>query len=213
MKTWGLAALGGYIAACITLHPGDMPEYLIPSQERAIVVFSTHGLNDPSSKRETFPWEVRPRSENFTLVRSAILDTILKYKQREDFIPSTLSNRITYAAIMASTLVWDSARLERLRLAESAAGRLSKSGEVDLSPEIECLNLLLSDNTLDPNSAKVQVQQATRRRGAEDLRTSPASSRLFDTCTVCGKYVTWTDLQEAICVAGHPYSKFANNCG
>ena len=206
MKTWGVAALGGYIAACITLHPGDMPEYLIPSQERATIVFSTHGLSKPSSKQDFFPWEVKDRIENIAVIQSAILDTILEYEQREDFIPSTLSNKVIYAAIMASTLVWDNARPERLRLARSAASHLSKSSEVDLSPEIECLNLLLSD-TQDPSSAKAQTQQVIRRRSEAEL-TSPALLRLFDICTFCGKMVTWQNLVEATCVAGHPYGEF-----
>lgn len=209
MKTWGIAALGGYIAACITLHPGDMPEYVIPSQERSTIVFSTHGLSDPSSKRDFFPWEVRARSENVAVIQSAILDTVLEYEQREDFTPSTLSNKITYAAIMASTLVWDSARPERLQLARSAAIRLAKSGEVDLSPEIECLDLLLS-SAQSPSSAKAQIQQATERRDEKELASSPALLRLVDTCTFCGKFITWENLLEATCVAGHPYSKLSS---
>ena len=209
MKTWGLAALGGYVAACITLHPGDMPEYLIPSQERSTIVFSTHGLSDPSSKREYFPWEakVNVSSENVAVTQSVVLDTILNYEQREDLKPSTLSNKIMYAAIMASILLWDSARPERLRLAESAAIRLSKSVEVDLSPEIECLNLLLSDDDAQGGGpTKARVQQATRRRIEKEI--TPASSRLFDICTVCEKHVTWKNLVEATCAAGHPCSKF-----
>ena len=155
MKTWGLATFGDYVAACITLHPGDMPEYLIPSQERATIVFSTHGLSNPSSKREYFPWEAKAKvkSENVSVVQSAILDTIFKYEQYKDLKHSTLGNKIIYAAIMASTLVWDSAKPERLQLAKSAAERLSKSAEVDLSPEIECLNLLLSDKDTQRASA------------------------------------------------------------
>lgn len=220
MKTWGLATFGSYIAACITLHPGDMPEYLIPSQERSTIVFSAHGLNDPSSKREYFPWEARTlniRPEDVTLTQSAILDTIFEYEQHEeDLKPSALGDKIIYAAIMASTLVWDGVRSERLQLAKSAAERLSKSAEVDLSPEIECLNLLLSDNDMqyasaNSSAAKALLHQATRRRSeilSSSSSSSPASSRLFDICTVCGKHITWKNLLEATCVAGHPYSKF-----
>lgn len=216
MKTWGLATFGDYVAACITLHPGDMPEYLIPSQERATIVFSVHGLSDPSSKREYFPWEARAKvkSENVPMVQSAILDTIFKYEPYKDLKPSALGNKIIYAAIMASTLVWDSARPERLQLAKSAAERLSKSAEVDLSPEIECLNILLSDNVTqgddnhNSSAAKALLQQAMRRRSeTSSSSSSPASSQLFDICTVCGKHVTWKNLLEATCVAGHPYSK------
>lgn len=213
VKTWGLAALGGYVAACITLHPGDMPEYIIPSQERATIVFSTHGVTDPSSKRDLFSWEVRVQPEKSIVVQSTILDTIFKYEQCEDVKPSALSNKIIYAAIMASTLLWDSARPERLRLARSAASRLSNSGELDLAPEIECLDLLLlsSSGTQDFSSAKAQIRQTMARRNENQLSSPPPAALLgdlFDTCTVCGNLITWESLVEATCAGGHPYSKF-----
>lgn len=218
MKTWGLATFGGYIAACITLHPGDMPEYLIPSHERSTIVFSTHGLSDSSSKREFFSWEVRTnvKSENVTMTQSAILDTIFIYEQFEGLKPSTLSNKIIYAAIMASTLLWASAGPERLQLAKSAAERLSKSTEVDLSPEIEYLDFLLSDDdtqdgNLNSSAAKATLSQQATRRRSETLSSSsssPATSPLFDTCTVCEKHIRWTSLLNTTCMAGHPYSKF-----
>lgn len=206
MKTWGLAAFGGYIAAFVTLHPGDMAEYYIASQERATIVFSSHGMSGPGSKRDFFPWETEAKSEDSAVIQSAILDSVLGYEQHEKFRCSKLSNRIIYAAIMASALTWDSARSERLRLAENAARRLSRLGEVDLSSEIECLSMLLS-GTQDPSSAKAHVKQATGRRSKEEL-SSPASRGLFDICTFCEKAVAWESLTEATCMAGHPFSKF-----
>jgi hypothetical protein len=205
MKTWGLATLGGYIAACITLHPGDMAEYYIHSHERATVVFSTHGLSDPSAKRELFPWEAETNFGNSVEVQTAILDAVLAYERAGIFLPSNLSNKIIYSAIMASTLVWDSARSNRLLLAEAAARRMSRSGEIDLSPEIECLNLLLAA-THDPSSAKVQVKQATGSRSKEELSSS-ASRRLLDICTFCEQPVAWESLTDATCAAGHPFGK------
>lgn len=182
-----------------------MAEYYISSQERATIVFSTHEMGGPSSKRDFFPWETEARSEDSAVIQSAILDSVLGFEQHKKFRRSKLGNRIIYAAIMASALIWDSARSERLRLAESAARRLSRLGEVDLSSETECLSMLLS-GTQDPSSAKAHVKQATGRRSREEL-SSPASRGLFDICTFCEKAVAWESLTEATCMAGHPFSK------
>lgn len=42
LKSWGLAIspIGGWIAACISVHPGDMVEYLTLSQQQSIISFS-----------------------------------------------------------------------------------------------------------------------------------------------------------------------------
>jgi hypothetical protein len=205
IKTWGLASYDGYLAACITLHPGDMAEYYIPSQERATIIFNTHGLSEPSQKREFFPWEAEIKSGEIAATQSAILDTVLAYEQRESIVHSALSSKIIYAAIMASTLVWDTAKPERLLLAENAARRLSRTSEIDLSPEIDCLNLLLSGSQ-DSSSTRAQVKQVTVCRSEEAL-SSPALRQLLDICTFCGKAISWESLTDATCVTGHPFCK------
>lgn len=205
IKTWGLASYDGYLAACITLHPGDMAEYYIPSQERATVVFSTHGLSEPSRKRDFFPWETETKLGEIAATQTAILDTVLAYEQRENIVPSALSNKIIYAAIIASTLVWDTAKHERLLLAESAARRLSRTCEIDLSPEINCLNLLLSGSQ-DFSSTRAQVKQVTGCRSEVEL-SSPVLRQLLDICTFCEKAISWESLTDATCVTGHPFCK------
>lgn len=42
MKTWGLTSslMSSWIAACISLHPGDLLEYTIGSREKSIITFT-----------------------------------------------------------------------------------------------------------------------------------------------------------------------------
>jgi hypothetical protein len=40
-KVWGLASIGHWIAACITLHPGDMVEYMTAADERAYIIMAS----------------------------------------------------------------------------------------------------------------------------------------------------------------------------
>lgn len=211
-KIWGLAAYRDHIASCITLHPGDMAEYYIPSQERATIVFGTHEVSHSESRIDCFPWEVEVKSAaNSAAIQSAILDTVLKYEQHENLVHSDFSKKIIYATIMASTLLraWDGNVSERFRLAEGAAHRLSRSAEIDLSAEMECLKACASSWSVeDCVSTKAQDQQTTGRRSEENLGSSPASPQLIDKCTFCGKTIAWKSLTEATCLGGHPFGKF-----
>ena len=205
MKTWGLASVEGYIAACITLHPGDMAEYLIPSQERATIVFSANGLRDSSAELESFSWDVDPKVEDAMKTHVSILDFIFKYEQLQQAAQSNFDNRIIYAAVMASMLIWDKARLQRLQLAEQALLRIAGLTEVDLAPEITCLGFLLKDSP-DEKEAKAKIKEATGLRSKETL-SLPPEQNLLDVCSFCAQAVSWENLTEASCTAGHQFGR------
>lgn len=40
-KVWGLASIGHWVAACITLHPGDMVEYMATADEKACIIMAS----------------------------------------------------------------------------------------------------------------------------------------------------------------------------
>lgn len=203
MKTWGLASLDRYVAACITLHPGDMPEYYIPSQERAIIVFSAHGFEDLSTKLESFSWDVDQEIEDGTKAQSTIIDTVFEYERLQIYIQSELGHKIIYGAIIASMLIWDEARSQRLLVAERALLHLEHLVTVDLTPEITCLQSLLTTSFLVKDAAE-KVKKMTGSRSKDEL-TSLAAQRLFDVCPFCAQAVSWESLTEAYCVAGHQF--------
>ena len=205
MKTWGLASLDHYVAACITLHPGDMPEYYIPSQERAIIVFSAHGFGDPSNKLEFFSWDVDQEIEDGTKAQSTIVDTIFEYERLQIYVQSELGNRIIYGAIIASMLLWDEARSQRLLVAERVLLHLAHLVAVDLTPEITCLQFLLT-TSLSVREAEETIKDMTGSRSKVEL-ASLTAQRLFDVCPFCAQAVTWEALTEAQCVGGHQFGK------
>ena len=193
MKTWGLASLDRYVAACITLHPGDMPEYYIPSQERAIIVFSAHGFGDPSAKLEFFSWDVDQEIEDGTKAQSTIVGQ------------SQLGHKIIYGAIIAAMLIWDEARSQRLLVAERTLLHLARLVAVDLTPEIMFLQSLL---TTSPHAKEVveTIKEMTGSRSKNELPSSAAQG-LFDVCPFCAQAISWESLTEACCVAGHQFCK------
>lgn len=205
MKTWGLASLDRYVAACITLHPGDMPEYYIPSQERAIIVFSAHGFEDPSTKLETFSWDVDQEIDDGAKAQSTIIDTVFEYERLQIYIQSELSHKIVYGAIIASMLIWDEARSRRLLVAERALLNLAHLVAVDLTPEITCLQYLLTTN-LRAKEAGEKIKEMTGSRSKDEL-DSLAAQRLFDVCPFCAKAISCESLTEAYCVAGHQFGR------
>lgn len=205
MKTWGLASLDRYVATCITLHPGDMPEYYIPSQERAIIVFSAHGFGDPSTKLEFFSWDVDQEIEDGTEAQSTIIDTVFEYERLQIYVQSELGHKIIYGAIIASMLIWDEARSQRLLVAERALLHLAHLVAVDLTPEISCLQSVLTAS-LRVQEVGETIKEMTGSRSRDEL-ASLTAQRLFDVCPFCAQMIGWESLTEASCVAGHQFGK------
>ncbi|MCJ1470133.1 hypothetical protein MMC07_008778 [Pseudocyphellaria aurata] len=205
IKTWGLASLDRYVAACITLHPGDMPEYYIPSQERAFIVFSAHGFEDPSTKVESFSWDVDQDIEDGTEAQSTIIDTVFEYERLEIYLQSELGHKIIYGAIIASMLIWDEARSQRLLAAERVLLHLAQLVAIDLTPENNCLQYLLTTN-LRAKEACETIKETTGSRSKDELASS-AAQRLFDFCPFCSKVICWESLTEGYCVAGHQFAR------
>lgn len=207
MKTWGLASANGYIAACITLHPGDMPEYVTPAQERATVVFSVLGLNDVDPNPERFSWEMDPAIENGnTKPQIVILDTTLEFECEGSYEPNEFGNKIIYAAAMATMLMWDTGRLRRLRFAQDALQRLERAVEMELKSEMDCIRELLSDD-FHMEEGITKTKEATSSRNKEEL-FQLAAQRLLDICPFCAQIIPWESVTEAWCIAGHQFGTF-----
>ena len=203
MKTWGLASFRGYIAACITFHPGDMAEYYMASQQRATVVFSLHGLKDSSADFESFPWEFDPEIQDEARHQVAIVETIFKYEKSHGTVQNEIDHKIIYAAVVASMLIWDEARLERLMIAQRALLRLERIVQLDLSPEFSCLDYLQIDG-LDIEKARIRIREIPGQRSQEDLSMLTARE-LFEPCSFCDQAIRWESLTEASCIAGHQF--------
>lgn len=104
MRTWGLASIPNesLISACISIHPGDMPEYVIPSYEKSMVVFASDTSED---QLDTFPWQSIPAAWDFRTTQSTILGAISGYASVANSTPSEFSRRIEDAAAAVATFV------------------------------------------------------------------------------------------------------------
>ena len=97
MKTWGLASMPkeGLVCACVSTHPGDIPEYVIPSLEKSTVVFASDASDD---RQDVFPWQGIPAVRETGNIQIYILETIFKHARTAVDIRGDFSARIARAA-------------------------------------------------------------------------------------------------------------------
>ncbi len=102
LKTWGLASLPNtdVVAACVSVHGGDMPEYSLPSKERSTVLFAS------DSGQGMFPWQDVPQpAKDVSVVQKNILRKISHYDSFGNQVGSAFSWRIFQAASAARKLL------------------------------------------------------------------------------------------------------------
>ena len=203
VKTWGLKTLDGYIAACITVHPTEMVEYLIPSAERSIVVFSHVDLEDiitpriAKELRPNFPWELSLESHPSPGVRGKTVDTILNsgLSPREHI--SNLDCRMLCLSARASASIWDDNRTNRLERAIVVLQSTERLKNVKLGQEIAFLTSLQQSDDSRPPEILV-----TRNKEAQE---SLLAMSLVEICEIpgCGEPLIWIDLTTTRCKRGH----------
>ncbi|KAI9782440.1 MAG: hypothetical protein M1816_001892 [Peltula sp. TS41687] len=105
MKTWGLtsSSMSSWIAACISFHPSNLPEYVISSRERSIITFACQNsvvLNRCRSaseiaqySQEVLLFEMRLMHG---LLRDALSDKLLQWKNElaNDKITDNLKDEV-----------------------------------------------------------------------------------------------------------------------
>ena len=207
LKTWGLASLNGFVAACVTIHPGDMAEYSMPSQQRSTIVFSTDVRNGSDSKDELFPWYsmIEPRSVHE--VQKAIVASILESEYQDNQLLDEFDIKILYAATMVYMLLLDDILPKDLLKTVAAFRHLEQAAKVDLSSEIECAQGI-STGDLNINTAKAQMREVTASRSTA-LDSVKAARGLLDLCPFCGRTIFWESLTEASCFSGHRFSELS----
>ncbi|KAI9869746.1 MAG: hypothetical protein M1830_005138, partial [Pleopsidium flavum] len=202
-KTWGLANLGNYAAACMTLHPGDMVEYTITSAERTTIVFGHQAaFNGGPSDSYLLPWTATPPvSRELSTICSEFVSSVLRFP-RERF--DKLCKRIVYAAACVGTFP---PYVDRsvVDLSEDAFGWLANHDGVDMSEELVLCGRLRQRYDLDGSvgvgeAAKVNISARSR-----EILQSKFAQGALEVCEICGEGIGWHSLQEARCALGHVY--------
>ncbi len=200
VKSWGLATYKEYAAMCVTLHPGDMVDYLLASEERATILFSTCDNTCLNTELEAFVWERDSDSDETATAQRAILKVIFDNERQSRLDSAGLGYRIIYAAACASMLLWDAESVQHLSLANTVLERLEQKTGVDFGLEINACSHLLNSPNIEMEEAAAVVAEATGSRNREDLATAV---EIFDVCSICAHAIKWQNLSEARCSQGH----------
>ncbi|KAL8632973.1 hypothetical protein Q9189_001227 [Teloschistes chrysophthalmus] len=105
-RTWGLASWGSYVAACITFHPGDMVEYIMPSSERCHIVFMKEDADDDLQENANFPWQ-EISATNVERSTHIVLQEILTMTDGQAAAQTALDQRILYNICCARSAAED----------------------------------------------------------------------------------------------------------
>ena len=121
MKTWGLASMPseGLISICVSTHPGDMPEYVIPSLEKSTIIFASDTSEDQT---DAFPWQSIPAVWDVSTTQKTILEAIFDYANMMDSTPSEFSRRIRGAATAVAEFLAPEHDSERTTTFDEACG-------------------------------------------------------------------------------------------
>ncbi|KAL8789150.1 MAG: hypothetical protein Q9195_006971 [Heterodermia aff. obscurata] len=120
MKSWGLASIpqDGLVTACISLHPGDMPEYVTPALEKSVIVFASDISED---RTETFPWQEVPVVWDVTTTQKAIIEAVSDYNKFTNGTSTDFSIKISAAASAAEHFLADTDDKQRETIDELCA--------------------------------------------------------------------------------------------
>ncbi|KAL8910148.1 MAG: hypothetical protein Q9171_004526 [Xanthocarpia ochracea] len=199
-KTWGLASWGPYVGACITMHPGDMIEYSIISEQRCHVLFShaksSNGLEDDA----IFPWQDLSRTMPQD-TSPAVLEKIL-IEVSDIAVPHSAAGTKTPYNICCAAMVCSGTY--KWHLVEKILRDLSLLDGINLGPELN----LLEEISASQVTVLERIEQlnviASARAEAEDPSILHG---LYEFCSICDQMILWQSSQEAQCISGHHFAR------
>ena len=186
------------MGACVTMHPGDMIEYSIISEQRCHVLFSHANASNGLEDDAIFPWQDLSRTM-YQDTSTAVLEKVLIEVSDMAIPQSATGTKIPYniscaAMVCPGTNKW--------HLVEKIVRDLSVLDGINLGPELNLLqNISASDGTVLERIEQLNVI-ARARVEAEDPSTLHG---LYDFCSICDQLILWQSLQEAYCISGHHF--------
>ncbi|KAL8636918.1 MAG: hypothetical protein Q9228_005747 [Teloschistes exilis] len=132
-KTWGVASWGSYVAACITFHPGDMVEYIMPAGERCHIVFMKEDADEDLQENANFPWQ-EISATSVERNTQTVLQEILTKTEGQAVPETAIDHRILYNICCASLMLCES---QYLYLVDNILRKLSISVEGGLEAELD----------------------------------------------------------------------------
>ncbi|OJD16574.1 hypothetical protein AJ78_03265 [Emergomyces pasteurianus Ep9510] len=213
-KIWGMASYRGWVAACFTVHPSDMVEYVTTARECSRIVFTpphveeSPGQGDGEPSSVELPWNIplQITPEYMKAARAKALSFILDESHRR------VSNdpwvrKLQYAAICC--VITDQDPVDQPRLLEaarSAAQWLSSAFNLVLSQELSCIDQKLhsqiqhsSESTASPTTKLILAKNRGPQTGE--------GHDVFEFCDICGSGIDWYSAEESQCADGHVFAR------
>ena len=208
-QIWGIASSfdNKYIALCITLQPGIMLEYTIPSAERAIVVFAYLVGNDSSKDADVrFPWEAKPPIKNRALTHSEIW-TAVRERSIDNRPRNLIDRQLIYLAFCAGLLWKQYDSIEAVQKAKITLATIKGSEDTSFEAEFRCLDRLL-DRSVNPQTPLQTLNELISERCTIEI-DQPSMQRLLEYCQIpgCDALLLWNGPFQARCRTGHLWGK------
>lgn len=204
LRRWGLASFNEMVAACITLHPAKMVEYIAPFDGIATVLFDDAGEGNGDAN-SVFPWQ-SPVQVDVAKVQRAILDTVFDQTLHWSLALSNLDLKIIYAAFCGNLLLSDDKRLERLQAAEDILELIEHQTSINLSAEHRVLLSLKESSQLTDQELMNAIGQMTGPRCRTESSLHATEKALLDFCPFCPEaqsIIPFDNFAEAYCPQGH----------
>lgn len=204
-RIWGMTSHRGWIAACFTVHPSDMVEYVTTARQRSRIVFTPPHPKEGESAE--LPWRIPPEltPQRMKAGRDKALSFILRDSHR-DLLNDHWLRKLQYAAICCLITDQDPVNAPHLlEAAKSAAKWLSSTFSLDLSVELSCINEKLKSQIELPAGSAGGPETSKHLPGKTcDAQTGPGDD-VFEFCDICGSGIDWYSAEESQCAEGHVF--------
>lgn len=194
-RTLGLTTHRGWIAACFTLHPSDMVEYITMTDERATIIFSPAEQPGSTDSEIPLPWTIPTlSSDRIRNAHQRVLRFVLGLEPAK-FFQNVWERKILYAAACCAIVI--SREDELLSLSKRALLYLANESGADLTEEISKCDTTSSPLDGEGPTMTISPKSPQKLQGP--------GSELFEACEICGGGLEWYSDEEAQCSGGHQF--------
>ncbi|KAL2375294.1 hypothetical protein RJ035_001771 [Blastomyces gilchristii] len=214
-RIWGMTSHRGWVAACFTVHPSDMVEYITTARERSRIVFAhpqpaEGGSGEPrEAVSATLPWDIPPQltPKHTRAARARVLSFTLHGNHRD--IPNDpWERKLKYAAICClATDQYPADDPPVLEAAKSAAQWLSDTLNLDLSLELSLIDEKLQPQIQHPSEPSTGPETSKQIPGKPREAQAEAGHDVFEFCNICGSGIDWYSAEESQCTEGHMFAR------
>ena len=208
LRRWGVASFSNMVAACITLHPAKLIEYVAPFDGNATIFFDAGDEN--CDAKSVFPWQNLAQVD-VAKAQRAIIDTLSDQKLHGLSALKNLDLKILYAAFCGILLLSVDDRLQQIQAALDIMDLMKYDASLNLDAEHRTLLSIKNSPQLTDQELVNTVGQMTKARGQAESNWHTPEKNLLDRCPICPETqssIAFNTFTEAYCPQGHSFGGF-----